>query len=69
MIPELKASAEELKRLIEFHGYRSDLKMAGFLSRKSDQIKQLIPYNRAYEKQIQFFQEGIQQAERILSGQ
>lgn len=50
--PDLKKTALELQTLIDANGYRSDRTLAGFLIRKSEQIEQLIPKNKAYESQL-----------------
>lgn len=50
--PDLKKSAWELRTLINANGYRNNRTLAGFLIRKSEQIEQLIPKNKAYETQI-----------------
>lgn len=50
--PELKKTAWQLKILIDANGYRNNRTLASFLIRKSEQIEQLIPKNKAYETQI-----------------
>lgn len=49
---ELLLSANQLKSLIDFNGYRNDRTLAGFIIRKSETIESLIPKNKAYETQI-----------------
>lgn len=65
-MPELIQPARELKQLIEYNGYRNDRTLAGFLKRKGNLIKLLIPNNSAYENQLQNLETAMQQAEAIL---
>lgn len=64
--PELKPVAVELKRLVEFNGYRNDRTLASFLIRKSEQIEQLIPKNNAYDNQITVLRAAIAEGEGYI---
>lgn len=64
--PELKTEAEKLKQLIEYHGYKSNQLLAGFLTRKAEVIEQLIPFNTAYEKQKTTLQTAVKEARQYI---
>lgn len=65
--PDLKQTALQLKNLIEYNGYRSDQTLAGLLIRKSEQIAQLIPKNKAYAAQILTLKMAIAEGENFIS--
>ncbi len=60
--PELLKTAISLKNLIEYNGYRSNRTFASFITRKQQEIKMLIPTNKAHEKRIQTFNLALEQA-------
>lgn len=66
-MPELGAEASELLHLIEYHGYRSDRLLAGFICRKADKLKPLIPNNNAYESQVFKLETALGEAQKIVA--
>ncbi len=64
--PDLLETARELKRLIEFWGYKSDSKLAGFLYHKQNDIETLIPKNKAYETQINTLRAALEEGKGYL---
>jgi hypothetical protein len=64
--PDLLDTARELKRLIDYWGYRNDSKLAGFLCRRQNDIEKLIPKNKAYENQINTLRAALAEGKGYL---
>lgn len=61
--PDLLTIAVCLKKLIDYNGYRSDAKLAAFITRKQREIRTIIPSNNAHEKQIEKLNSALREAE------
>lgn len=65
--PNLLEPADSLKKLLIYHGYRSNPLLAGFILRKSELIKTLIPNNKSHEQQLVKLKTAIAEAQKVAS--
>lgn len=63
---DLKRTANQLKNLIDANGYRNDRTLASFIIRKHDEIKELIPNNKAYVSQIEKLKMAVETGKTFI---